>query len=83
MNSWCLLRPNAGINRRTINAGTDKLSMKDQLTRVRFNDLLSRPPIVPSLLGDRFRGFATRIGWAGRISYLLSLGDRKVELAAA
>ena len=32
--------PNAGINRRAFNAGTDKLSMKDELTRVRFNDLL-------------------------------------------
>jgi hypothetical protein len=33
---------NGGINRRAINAGADKLSMKGELTRVRVNDLLSR-----------------------------------------
>ncbi|MEO8435568.1 MAG: hypothetical protein ABI596_11790 [Pyrinomonadaceae bacterium] len=34
--------PNDGINRRAFNAGAAKLSMKGQLTRVRFNDLLAR-----------------------------------------
>src|SRR5688572_1967329 len=33
------MKPNAGINRRAFNADTGKLSMKGELTGVRFNDL--------------------------------------------
>jgi len=40
----CTKQANVGINRRAINAGSGKLSLKGELMRVRFNDWLARRP---------------------------------------